>query len=127
MDMEMHFPGLRAKLDRIEKSDLTWKERLGLAYIRLRHWQWDDIMGPKPEGFDSLPNFVKGARRKERCKYDYTAPALAVIRALVCNDELSLFWWRYVLGRSDEEWLRWRIQEYREIQLAGATIRRFDE
>lgn len=36
-----------------------FEARLGMAYNRLRKWEWDELMGEKPEGFDEMPKFSK--------------------------------------------------------------------
>ena len=58
--------------------------RLGLAYNTLQRWEWDDLLGEKPEGFDQLPKFSKPNifGRRKRCKYDYIEPAIRTIREI---------------------------------------------
>lgn len=58
--------------------------RLGMAYNTLNRWEWDELLGEKPEGFDQLPNTTKInlLGRRKRCKYDYIAPALRTIREI---------------------------------------------
>lgn len=40
----------------VVEEDLTHEERLALAWCRLNRWEWDEYIGPKPDGFDDLPN-----------------------------------------------------------------------
>lgn len=50
---------------------LSFEERLGLAYLRLKNWKWDELLGEKPPGFDGLPNVTKRnvfGKRKPRAK-----------------------------------------------------------
>lgn len=63
-------------------NKLSFQDRMGLAYHRLNNWEWDDIFGEKPEGFDDMPNFAKPRLfgKRKPCKYDYISAATAVIR-----------------------------------------------
>ena len=56
-------------------QNLNKIDRLGLAYCRLNCWEWDNIIGPKPEGFDNA----------SRC------------------------WWKFILGKTEDEWFRWFV------------------
>lgn len=38
-----------------QKEPASLLERYGRAILRLEGWEWDDAIGPKPEGFDALP------------------------------------------------------------------------
>ena len=42
----------RMYLNEEQEKKLNYVDRLGLAYCRLNSWEWDDAVGPKPEGFD---------------------------------------------------------------------------
>ena len=41
-------------LETIDESKLSPVERLALAAYRLNHWKWDDMLGRKPERFDTM-------------------------------------------------------------------------
>ena len=100
-------------LNQVDESTLSWQDRLGLAYCRLNCWQWDELLGPKPEGFDALPNSRTGrgrSRKSEPCKSDYILPATAVIRGIIGRVNISRCWWKFVLKKSDEEWLAFLIK-----------------
>lgn len=99
----------------IDDSALSGVDRLGVAACRLNHWEWDDILGPKPEGFDDLPNYTPKRtlfRRRRPCKADYVIPAENVIESIIGSHNISRCWWKYVLGKSEEEWFRWYILTY---------------
>ena len=101
-------------MDNIDEGTLGWKDRLGLCYVRLLCWQWDDLLGPKPEGFDLLPNFSPKGKRfgnKIRCKDTYIRPTIDAIETVLDYADLCRYWWKFHLGRSEEEWLRWFISE----------------
>lgn len=89
-------------------------DRLGIAYCRLICYEWDDIVGPKPEGFDELPDRTQEScffRRKKPCKADYVVPAYMAIKEIIGEANASRCWWVYKLGRTEEEWFRWYVRE----------------
>lgn len=99
----------------VDVSTLNNVDRLGVAACRLNRWEWDDILGPKPEGFDSLPNFIQKRHfweRKKPSKQDFVTPAYNAIKSIIGEANISRCWWKYFLGRSDEEWFNWYISEY---------------
>lgn len=104
---------LRQRLDAIDTSTLNKTDRLGLAYIRLKCVSWDEILGPKPEGFDDLPKFSKDIKRPfrplqhTRSKYDYTDAAAESIERIIGEANISRCWWVLVSGRSEKDWFRW--------------------
>lgn len=108
---------LGQRLDTIDASSLNKTDRLGLAYIRLKCVSWDEILGPKPEGFDDLPKFSKDIKRPfrprqhTRSKYDYTNTAAESIERIIGEANISRFWWAIILGKTEEEWLRWYTVE----------------
>lgn len=98
----------------VDEAKLPLVERLGLAYCRLNNWEWDEFIGPKPDGFDALPKYIKHNRlssHKQRCKYDYIQPAIAAIESIIGSANASRFRWIYVLGKSEEDWVRWYVME----------------
>lgn len=89
-------------------------DRLGLAYCRLNTYEWDEILGPKPDGFDNLPKWAKKKwpfSKKKRTKSDYVRPAMRAIERIIGETNCSRCWWVYGLGRTEEEWFRWYIRE----------------
>lgn len=100
---------------KVDVSALTGADRLGVAACRLACYEWDEILGPKPEGFDELPEY-RGNRfffgRKKASKQDYVMPAYAAIEDAIGEANVTRCWWKYVLGKSEEEWLRWHVNKY---------------
>ena len=108
---------LGQRLDSIDASSLNKTDRLGLAYWRLKCALWDEILGPKPEGFDDLPKFSKDIKRPfralqhTRSKFDYTDAAAESIERIIGEANTSRFWWVVVGRKTEEEWLRWYTVE----------------
>lgn len=40
----------------VDERTLTWHERLALAFVRSLYGEWDDFLGPKPDGYDLAYN-----------------------------------------------------------------------
>lgn len=111
----------------IDEAALSRTDRLGLAYCRLNCYQWDDLVGPKPEGFDDLPENLTFAQRlhdrSARCQSDFVRPALLGIESIIGEAATSRCWWKFRLGRSEEEWFAWyvtqRFNEFRGTSICG--------
>ena len=87
------------------------EDRLGLAWVRANKWEWDEeVLGPKPENYDNLPNYNSG----DKSKRDYIAPAMRQIENELSRMVTSRYWWKYELGRTEEEWLKWYLEERTE-------------
>lgn len=86
----------------VDESNLNRIDRLGLAYCRLNNWEWDEILGPKPDGFDSLS-------REE--KYERTRPAWDAILSIIGEANASRCSWVFNLEKSEGEWFRWYVSE----------------
>lgn len=99
----------------IDEAALSRTDRLGLAYCRLNGYQWDDLIGPKPEGFDELPEELALPQRLTskgaRCKSDFVRPAILGIESIIGEAATSRCWWKFRLGRSEEEWFAWYVTE----------------
>lgn len=101
-----------AKFDWVDESALDQEERLGLAYCRLSCWEWDPLLGPKPEGFDEMCKVAapRGPfRRRIPCKHDMVTPAIENITQILGSAKVSWFWWKFVLHETYENWLRWYV------------------
>jgi len=107
---------------RINEEELSTEERFGLAYCRLNSWEWDEIAGPKPEGFDELPDYdqrkFKWLRKKIKTKGDLIDPVLEAIEEFIGEANTSRYWWEFELGKSTEEWFEW----YAKRRLKRRTI-----
>lgn len=86
-------------------------DRLGLAYCRLNRWEWDEILGPKPEGFDELPNWWEKRWPWEKwkpSKDDYIGLPMQRIRSLIGEVNISRCWLKYEYGCEDQ-WLQYYL------------------
>lgn len=99
------------KYSDVDENALSEKERFGLAYCRLNCWEWDDFIGPKPEGFDGMPKLdmrrIKWPWRKVETKSGYIGAAMKWIRTVLGEEACSRAWWRFELKGTDEEWREW--------------------
>lgn len=102
----------------IDEANLSMVDRLGLAYCRLISGEWDNILGPKPSDFDSLPRFSDNKRRlffkpkkSPRSKHSLTWPAAQAIESIIGKANTSRCWWKFELLRTEAEWLRWYLTE----------------
>ena len=68
-------------------------DRLGLAWVRLNDYEWDDILGDKPTDYKSYCN---GYMDKIENLMGDKAPMLT-----------SWYWWKYKLNRTFKEWINW--------------------
>lgn len=114
-------------LDDVDESTLSKVDRLGLAYCRFNRWGWDEIAGPKPEGFDGLPDHDRySAERishpfimfilskllpakyaKRPTKHDFISPIMRGIESEIGEANTSRCWWIYVMKRTEEDWRSW--------------------
>lgn len=91
----------------IDENALNRTDRLGLAFCRLNSWGWDEIVGPKPEGFDEMPDSIPGQRWAPGTKSFYIGPALRGIDRIIGEGNTSRCHWIFNLRRTEEEWLQW--------------------
>lgn len=107
----------------INEAELNRIDRLGLAYCRLNCWRWDDLLGPKPEGFDDLPNFDSKAGRifhnRIPSKDDHIHPAILAIENMIGEANASRCHWKFVLGRTEEDWFHWYVTERFRKRMPG--------
>lgn len=100
------------KLDKeIEQRLLNLSEvELCQVYHSVNAWEWNDLLGPKPEGFDDLPLFNykwyhEVFRRK--AKETYTHPIYCAVSKLVPVKELMRYHHTHNLRSTNEEFERW--------------------
>ena len=75
------------------QNDRELCDRLGLAWVRLNKYEWDDIFGEKPTDYkiycDEYMNKIENLMGDK-------APMLT-----------SWYWWKYELNRTFKEWINW--------------------
>ena len=90
-----------------DESTLGKVERLCLAYYRLNTWQWDELAGAKPDGFDSLPRYdtrrFKRFRPKIRTKAEYIKPAMAELEEKIRKAIERRCWRMFGSGLPEEQ------------------------
>ena len=74
--------------------------RLGQAFVRMNGFQWDDICGPKPEGFDEMTN-------REKHHFPAFRDAFEKVEMYLTPAQRSMFWWTIELGKTYEQWHEW--------------------
>lgn len=100
-----------------DENKLNDIDRLGLAWCRLSLWEWDEIVGPKPDGFDDLPNYLRKRKsifhrnQKTVTKADYLLPVTKNIESIIGEANTSRCWWKFVLGKTEDEWREWYLRE----------------
>lgn len=100
----------------IDLNKLSKTDRLGFAACRLNRWEWDELLGPKPQRFDALPDFDRRTfrffRKPIRTKNDYIRPAMHFIIRTIGEENFSRCWWLYELGKTEKEWRQWYLREH---------------
>ena len=82
----------------INESKLSPVERLALVAYRLNCWEWDDMLGRKPERFDLMTIDEKRA---------FILPQYNRIKELLGDVYLLRCFWIFD-GETEEDWLKWR-------------------
>lgn len=107
---------LRTRYGDINKDELSSLDRLGLAYCLLNSYQWDELFGPKPDGFDELP--ILGPKegnlfhfRRGRGKHDYVSPLAKLLRYILGDALTSFYWCKFTLGDTEDRWEKWFTEE----------------
>lgn len=99
----------------MDETKLSKIDRLGLAYCRLNAGEWDEILGPKPNGFDDLPKYPEDPKwlwqKGKLSQADFTWPAMNAIESIIGDANTSRCWWLFQLGKTEEEWFRWYVTE----------------
>lgn len=82
----------------LKKEDgLSPEERWALAWYHLNNWEWDELLGAKPEGFDGLP---------EHLKMELIECPMQRIREVLGDAGLSWLLWKLANGDDREAWMR---------------------
>ena len=97
----------------VDESKLNRTDRLALAACRINSGEWDSFIGPKPDGYDDLPeyckpNFFTGKRKP--CKFAHRIRAIRAIEDIIGKAAVSRFYWIHGLGRTEDAWLQWWVR-----------------
>ena len=91
----MKSPGLGYVLSRVPEANLSDEARLALLYWRFQIWQWDDLAGPKPEGFDEMKgfptNFIQERFLSHHYKITYMRAKNSALRSIIGERKLNLY------------------------------------
>lgn len=110
----------------VEQQKLNMIDRFGLAWCRLSFFEWDDLLGEKPEEYDNLPDYRNNKTVSDwrywfhidkKSKADYVLPAKRKIRRLIGPINIDRSFWLFIGGITEEEWMQkyiadrcnWRI------------------
>lgn len=116
----------------VDENSLSKIDRLGLAYCRFNSGYWDEIICPKPKGFDGLPDHDRyGLERishpfimsilsklfpkkyaKKTTKHDLVIPVMRGIESEIGAANTSRCHWVYGMKRTEEEWREWYCTEH---------------
>ena len=82
-----------------QEKPATLLERYGRAILQMEQWKWDDVIGPKPDGFDDLP--IKQ-------KVEIIKPYLQEVRTII--GPVVEDYYRHMIDfkATEEEWLEYR-------------------
>lgn len=78
-------------------------DRVGLGWVRLNKWKWDEICGDRPSEFDNMT-------KEQLLKENIINNQFDIIKKLFGHkyDMLkSWYWWKYELNRTFDEWIEW--------------------
>lgn len=91
----MKSPGLGYVLSRVPEANLSDEARIALLYWRLQIWQWDDLAGPKPEGYDEMKasptNFIQEHFFANRYKFTHIRGISSSLRSIIGERKLNLY------------------------------------
>lgn len=85
------------------------KERLGRAYVNMNSWEWDDFVGEKPAGFDTMPSWSTDNDDDTNCgvKMYYLSPKMQEITEEIGEAACSWYWWKFALNKCYVQWFLW--------------------
>lgn len=96
-----------------DEQRLSQTERLALAWYRLSGYEWDPYIGPKPEGFDGLPDYLPPryfSSRRPLCKSYYVRPVMTAIEETIGDLPLTKIAYDQSMqfhGHSSEDFIQW--------------------
>ena len=98
-------------------EEKPWRDmaRMELAYYRATCFEWDELFGEKPKGFDEMPNLpeledsLDLMKRDYLTKFDFLHPAEVAIEKIIGSANASRCWWRCMKLGSEEAWFCWYV------------------
>ena len=98
---------------KIDEASLTYEDRLGLAWCRLNHGKWDPLLGQKPDYWDSLPERKPWWRfwDKQPARWQEAIKVMRAIEGIIGAANANRCWWKFVLGRTEDEWIHWYVRK----------------
>lgn len=82
--------------EKIDESQLSIVDRLGLAYCRLNSYEWDEILGEPPAVYGHKVLYAK----------------MMAIEEIIGKANTSRCWWKFSIGKTEEEWREWYYKRY---------------
>lgn len=83
-----------------ERLQKLSKDELGVIYCKMNCFEWCDIFGDPPEGYEKMTG-----------KKLYHDPAFReafdAVSGMLTEEEKSMYWWTIELERTKEEWAKW--------------------
>ncbi len=107
---------MKEMLDRqwmnIDLSRFT-EDELCQIHNSLNRWEWNELLGEKPDGWDSMKNFRNPyiGRRFFKSKYKIITPIHRQIEEIVGMKKILEWHWINNLGRTKEEYETWISNE----------------
>lgn len=94
---------IRAYRPKPQPAPMTLYERYGRAYLKLEGWEWDELAGPKPEGFDQMTN---------EQKVQVCTPKRDEFYAIIGDVYANYLQWTVDRQASEESWIEYRRRMY---------------
>lgn len=87
-----------------EKLKALSKDELGMIYCRMNCFEWCDIFGEPPDGYENM----NGKELHYDPKY---REAFEAVSGMLNEKEKSMYWWTIELERTKEAWEEWWNRE----------------
>lgn len=95
------------------------KQDLLEIYSNLNEYRWDYRLGPKPSGFDELPNYD---RFLYQTKHTIITPYLKLLGSILTEKEILRHHHTKNLGRTEVEFKWWWFKRIVRIMMSGDPL-----